>query len=321
METEDRLPDIFDKSHYAIKKRPYLTLLNYGLSLASVLVLLSAAFLMLWVVACNFTRSSVFIMRLSALLYEFRGWPLGFSELGILFGWLSMKISRGEQRGREHIGISKLLVYALIGIVAIILFNMYFSVGTFCPVVICAVILGVVILIYNSKQKTKTIIPAAIGFYGGILMLLFVSWFSEIYIHCVWAHENSPVGWVISSHRDITMALYEYEKFNSSLPSALLPALTSPVAHMRSVPNDPFSQRWPFRQEEKLYRYYLCGNRWVLQSAGPDWDYDINLKSSFSPMVNEATSSWNAQVLGLSTMYYNPRNGIISDGDIITTGP
>ncbi len=63
------------------------------------------------------------------------------------------------------------------------------------------------------------------------------------------------------------------------------------------------------------YRYFLNGaNGYILVSNGPD--YDIDITAEVLPPVDSKERS-----TILSSLKYDPSNGVLSDGDIFQTGP
>lgn len=61
------------------------------------------------------------------------------------------------------------------------------------------------------------------------------------------------------------------------------------------------------------YAYYSAGDSWILYSAGPDKDYDID-------PVNDGDDVFDPASLLLIMKTYDPTNGTVSDGDVWLTG-
>lgn len=82
--------------------------------------------------------------------------------------------------------------------------------------------------------------------------------------------------------------------------------LTTPVAYMPALPADLFAKGGALPMA-----YYCDGEGWLLFSAGPDWDYDIQRPSEVyhSSKTNPAPA--------LIELTYDPTNGVKSSGDII----
>lgn len=98
--------------------------------------------------------------------------------------------------------------------------------------------------------------------------------------------------------------------------------LTTPVSYLSSLPQDPFVPRGRRRGEEKYYRYYpisywkrvipalvvleMFNWKWSLMSNGPDTDIDIDFDSTLDAIRGELY------------MFYDPTNGTVSNGDIMS---
>jgi hypothetical protein len=55
--------------------------------------------------------------------------------------------------------------------------------------------------------------------------------------------------------------------------------------------------------------YYCDGGGWILISAGPDGDYDIDPQKLYNSSVPQPSTE-------LLSRSYDPTNGTVSDGDI-----
>lgn len=99
-------------------------------------------------------------------------------------------------------------------------------------------------------------------------------------------------------------------------------ALTTPVPYLPRMPIDIFSY-----DENHWYSYYSINDNpksekkkdkkrtgkkgWIIISAGPDRDYDVD-----APKVYDIYST--ATLPALINLEYDPTNGTISNGDLIT---
>jgi len=157
---------------------------------------------------------------------------------------------------------------------------------------------------------------------ASILMIIFV--YSSQYLMV-----SSRVSRVQEEHRVLIRALQNYEADYGALPSNRvgLHALCAPVAYMVRIPSDPFSDR---ESEEYVY-VKSAGNdfRWVIVSAGPDHRSDLlkTLRSQPRGTVLAGNAEDKADTVSLpsgdieallTSMTYDPTNGLVSGGDIIT---
>ncbi|MFH0794382.1 MAG: DUF4190 domain-containing protein [bacterium] len=123
------------------------------------------------------------------------------------------------------------------------------------------------------------------------------------------AQVRSKVSRVKADLRMLATGLESYRVDNNSYPVGTTPGgglekLTTPVAHISSLPPDTFA-----REKGAPLRYHTDGAGWILVSRGPDLDYDIEPRSDYS--TQNAKSS---DVLWAKT--YDPTNGTVSNGDI-----
>jgi type II secretion system protein G len=97
--------------------------------------------------------------------------------------------------------------------------------------------------------------------------------------------------------------------------------LTTPVAHLSSIPFDPFGRQ--FEGWERAYRVgvnYL--GYWIMTSRGPDLDSDMDETTYVDPAgtvagdINLFLTQFNGDYVE-----YDPTNGTISSGDVYRTGP
>ncbi len=109
--------------------------------------------------------------------------------------------------------------------------------------------------------------------------------------------------------------LWEYRDYPRSQKVATFKnvALTTPISYLPRMPIDIFSF-----DEIHWYSYYSIkpdkegdGAGWILISAGPDMDYDVDAPNMYD-IATTATRSL------LKAMHYDPTNGSISNGDLIT---
>jgi hypothetical protein len=80
--------------------------------------------------------------------------------------------------------------------------------------------------------------------------------------------------------------------------------LTTPVAYITRIPEDPFSP-----ESGGKICYYLKGNDYLLYAAGPDRVIDIDPEADFDPQDRYK----------MIDKIYDPTNGTVSKGDIIRT--
>lgn len=81
--------------------------------------------------------------------------------------------------------------------------------------------------------------------------------------------------------------------------------LTTPIAYMSALPKDIRSPRGAYP-----YAYYTDDKGWILFSAGPDGDYDLNPAKDYNS--SETQPSAHLKTHGT----YDPTNGSQSNGDI-----
>jgi hypothetical protein len=136
----------------------------------------------------------------------------------------------------------------------------------------------------------------------------------------------NPVGGGEFQHREVRTALEAYYLDTNAyppwttyayrdqqVPTFASAALTTPIAYLRAMPVDIFSY------DERHWTAYCAAQiegrwAWAIWSAGPDGDYDFPAQSALGP--SSASSEAAARVY-----QYDETNGVISDGDLITTGP
>jgi len=141
---------------------------------------------------------------------------------------------------------------------------------------------------------------------------------------------SSRVSRVKEEHRVLTRALQNYESDYGGVPNTRmgLHALCAPVAYMVQIPIDPFSPRQ--NQEYAYVRLPGEESRWLIISEGPDHRNDVlnafGLKQRGGAIVGGQADD-RADTLSLPTeevqsllvrLTYDPTNGLVSGGDIIT---
>ncbi|MCX8036293.1 MAG: prepilin-type N-terminal cleavage/methylation domain-containing protein [Candidatus Sumerlaeia bacterium] len=141
---------------------------------------------------------------------------------------------------------------------------------------------------------------------------------------------SSRISRVQEEHRVLTRALQNYESDYGMYPGTNigLRALCAPVAYMVRIPNDPFSAR-----SDQPYVYIgLPGRnaRWILISEGPDRKSDVlaalglrqkgaALLGGFPDDRGDTLSLLAVNIEALiPRLSYDPTNGLVSGGDIIT---
>jgi hypothetical protein len=80
--------------------------------------------------------------------------------------------------------------------------------------------------------------------------------------------------------------------------------LTTPLAYITQLYPDPFAP-----DNGAVDSYYCDGGGWILISAGPDGDYDIDPQKLYNSSVPQPSTE-------LLSRSYDPTNGTVSDGDI-----
>ena len=163
---------------------------------------------------------------------------------------------------------------------------------------------------------------------AGILTLLFV--YSARYLMV-----TTRVSRVKEEHRVLKRALENYEADYGQFPQSApgLHALDGPIAYLVRIPADPFGQG-----EDQEYVYLRTEenrHRWLIISRGPDGDSDFldslrfrsfnsTLQTGGGNTDGDDDSETYALDVGdvtrlLSLVAYDPTNGLMSNGDIITT--
>lgn len=124
---------------------------------------------------------------------------------------------------------------------------------------------------------------------------------------------QSPVGRIQQDLRTIAVGLECYYIDNNCYPDRLS-RLTTPVAYLTRVPKDLFGPA-----EERDFRYKTDAKRkWILQSHGPDGDYDMDLQL----FLDSDSDAQFLQPQNPGAKYlYDPTNGTVGGGDIMRVGP
>lgn len=144
---------------------------------------------------------------------------------------------------------------------------------------------------------------------------------------------RTRVSRVKEEHRVLKRALQNYEADYGEFPETAsgLHALDGPIAYLVRIPSDPFSAG-----EGEEYNYVRTDereHRWLIVSRGPDGDSDLfkelrrrqqqNAPRVGAPAAEDDPNTWSASMRNLGDLIgivmYDPTNGLISNGDIITT--
>ena len=167
------------------------------------------------------------------------------------------------------------------------------------------------------------------------------------------AQVRSKVARSMADMRSISLALESYKIDNNLYPPysfvgggamkfhQRLNRLSTPIAYLSAVPDDPFSAssqfidpvNWDYHHNAYLYHplslksgapnwgtaYWFneCRNRgecWMLSGRGPNCIFDAYYTTNVHPMTNTMFGV-NADVR------YDPTNGTVSLGDLDRTGP
>lgn len=135
------------------------------------------------------------------------------------------------------------------------------------------------------------------------------------------AQIRSKVSRAKADMSSIATALESYHTDNNSYPQAALvhhkfTPLTTPIAYMSRVPDDPFRAT----SERNDYQYGAMdltnASRWIIASVGPDLHRStdpIEFYPGYEPGL------FYGQVSNFDYMMYDPTNGTISVGDIYRT--
>ncbi|MBN1901719.1 type II secretion system protein GspG [Candidatus Sumerlaeota bacterium] len=141
---------------------------------------------------------------------------------------------------------------------------------------------------------------------------------------------RTKVERVKEEHRALSRALQNYRMDYNDYPMQLS-RLNAPTAYISSLPGDPFTKQ----SNIKHYAYYHQPSgeyEYFIISVGPDGDSDLDiliqkymLLASSSDENNDGTGDYSREEaldyvlpIYLINKTYDPTNGIISDGDVIT---
>jgi len=154
-----------------------------------------------------------------------------------------------------------------------------------------------------------------------ILSLLFIYSTKHVVV-------RTKVERVKEEHRVLSRALQNYRMDYNDYPIQL-GSLNAPTAYISTLPNDPF-----IRQRENYIYYYQPSKsyKYIIISVGPDGDSDLEaMIYQFSQMTSSSSNEDESNIeemrddlisellpVYLITKAYDPTNGIVSDGDVIT---
>jgi len=173
---------------------------------------------------------------------------------------------------------------------------------------------------------------AAVALFELLVVLAVASILTMFFIYSAqYLMVSTRVSRVKEEQRVLARALQNYEADYGTYPNtrAGLDALYGPVAYLVCIPSDPFSTRGDVE-----YGYIGSpggGYRWLIVSVGPDRRSDLLAAPGFirgegGLMMGKiedkpATLSLPTEKIEtlLTLMTYDPTNGLISGGDIITT--
>lgn len=176
---------------------------------------------------------------------------------------------------------------------------------------------------HNASKAVSLFELMVVLVVAGILTAFFI--YSSQYLIV-----KTRVSRVTEEHRVLARALQNYEADYGTFPSTSdgLRALGSPIAYIVRVPPDPFS---PDEQQEYVYvSSPRFDGRWLIVSQGPDRDADVlkalgiarrdGALTIGNPDDAPNTLSLPVEQINslLSHVTYDPTNGLVSNGDIIT---
>lgn len=141
---------------------------------------------------------------------------------------------------------------------------------------------------------------------------------------------RTKVERVKEEHRVLSRALQNYRMDYNDYPMDLS-RLSAPTAYISNLPMDPFMKQ--SQRRNYLYYYQPSGEYdFVIISFGPDGDSDLDdiiqryltLTSNLDGENQETGDYSREEILDyilplyLANKTYDPTNGVISDGDVIT---
>lgn len=133
---------------------------------------------------------------------------------------------------------------------------------------------------------------------------------------------------VKEEHRVLSRAIQNYRMDYNEYPMELY-SLSAPTAYLSSIPNDPFLSKYP----NKTYIYFKQPAdkfQFIIISVGPDGDFDMDdLIRDYQQLAGTSDEDSDEEdsrdelmetllPLYLISKTYDPTNGAVSDGDIIT---
>ena len=143
------------------------------------------------------------------------------------------------------------------------------------------------------------------------------------------AQTRAKVTRAVADMRTLVTGLESYridtniypEDYATAVPREFgLGRLTSPVAHLTSVPLDPFGGYYDTTRSLQVTSFTLgtapdsMPSRWALTSAGPDRKDDTIPIFDYPGYFD---GLWENPSSGYTYIRYDPTNGTVSDGDII----
>lgn len=141
---------------------------------------------------------------------------------------------------------------------------------------------------------------------------------------------KTKVERVKEEHRVLSRALQNYRMDYNDYPMRLS-RLNAPTAYISNLPTDPFRKQ----SQRRNYSYYYQPSgeyEYVIISVGPDGDFDLEdimqkylLLSNASDGDDQGVGDYSREEvldyilpIYLASKTYDPTNGVISDGDVVT---
>lgn len=165
-------------------------------------------------------------------------------------------------------------------------------------------------------------------------MLIVLAVFSILAIIFMFSSQTAMVKTRISrvtqEHRLIARALQTYEADTLQVPPMIDGAyrLRAPINYLSRTPHDPFRMLTGDDAEYQYFSHVTQKEKWVLVSAGPDGDSDFQtVLESLASKEGPLRADSDGQLVSLSeedfrrlcnSLSYDPTNGSVSDGDVIT---
>lgn len=175
-----------------------------------------------------------------------------------------------------------------------------------------------------KKYKTNNI--TGLTLFEMLVVVLVLSILSAIFIFSSRrVLITSKVSRVKEEHTVLVHALAKYQMDNNLIPanSQGLRALSISVKYLESIPNDPFT--FPRNTEYSYMAEPATKYSYMIVSAGPDGYLDMApfIDSILNPVIGPtpfiSTDTLDEEFDNLRiNLTYDPTNGIISKGDIIT---